>query len=221
MIAGIIIALVAACGDQDHIAESIESTDADPPDVVIDGQPGTDADPPDVVIDEQPSIDTPDGDLLEQARAWFAGQELPDEGIPPGFIALDRLVGECVRSFGVEVLEPEAAYRSGVYYYRSGDQPERVNAINTACERALADLKVDPSTFTIIYESYIAVHECLVENGFPVSDPPTLETFIDSPHSWTPWVGMIGDSSPVLLVAPPTGGPLATYYESLLSCPRP
>ncbi|MCQ3807429.1 MAG: hypothetical protein OXB92_01640 [Acidimicrobiaceae bacterium] len=167
----------------------------------------------------------PDGGLLDEARAWFAGQELPDEGIPPGFIAIDRLIGECVRSFGVEVLEPEAAYRSGFYYYRFGDQFERVNAINAACERALADLGVllivDPNTFTIIYESYIAVHDCLVENGFPVTDPPTLETFIDSPHSWTPWVGMIGDSSPGLLVEPPSNGPLATYYESLLSCPRP
>ncbi len=167
----------------------------------------------------------PDGDVLQEAGAWLETQELPDEGIPQGFIAIDRLLGECVRSFGIEVLEPEAAYRSGVYYFRSGDQLERVSSINAACENALSDrgviLNADAAAFAIVYESYVAVHKCLIENGFPTTDPPTLDTFIDSPHDWTPWKEMIGDSSPILLVSPPADGPLATYYESLLICPRP
>ncbi|MCY3849917.1 MAG: hypothetical protein OXF75_03820 [Acidimicrobiaceae bacterium] len=174
---------------------------------------------------DDPDEDLPEENLLEEAGAWLETQELPDEGVPQGFIAIDRLLGECVRSFGIEVLEPEAAYRSGVYYFRSGDQLERVTLINAACENALSDrgviLNADSAAFTIVYESYVEVHSCLIENGFPTTYPPTLDAFIDSPHAWTPWKEMIGNSSPIFLESPPADGPLTTYYESLLICPRP
>lgn len=213
VVAGIIVILASSCGQNDPVVESADLTGTTPTASTADA------------IDERPETSNPNEDLLDEARAWLESQDLPDEGIPPGFIAIDRLLGECVRSFGIEVLEPEAAYRSGVYYFRSGDQPERVSAINAACDTALSNLGIilaaDAGTFTIIYESYFAVHNCLVENGFPNTEPPTLETFIDSPHTWTPWMAMIGDSSPILLVSPPADGPLATYYESLLTCPRP
>ena len=187
--------------------------------------PGGPAVPNDSSAGEQANAAVPEEDLLEKARSWFNAQELPEEGIPPGFLATDRLLGECVSSFGVEVLEPEAAHRSGVYYYRGGDQQERVSAIIDACRDALRELGIllnpGKETFTIIYESYLEVRDCLLENGFPTGDPPTLETFVDQPHVWTPWQEMIGDSSPMLLTSRPSSGMMATYYDSLLVCPRP
>ena len=123
------------------------------------------------------------------------------------------------------MLEPEAANRSGVYYYRSGDQPERVSAIDAACKAVLRELGIllDPSkeAFTITYNSYLEVHGCLIDNGFPTGDPPTLETFLDQPQDWTPWQQMIGDSGPMLLTSRPSSGMRAVYYDSLLVCPRP
>ncbi len=223
-----IVILLTSCGNPDQDIGLADRVDPIREDAVIEEQlkPGTpDEDDSNGDLLDEVNEDESDGDLLDEAGAWLETQELPDEGIPPGFIAVDRLLGECVRSFGVEVLDSEAAYRSGVYYFRSGDQLERVTSINTACENALSDrgviLSADATAFTIMYESYVAVHNCLIENGFPTADPPTLDTFIGSPHDWTPWKEMIGDSSPILLVSPPADGPLATYYESLLICPRP
>lgn len=226
---GIIVILATGCGDQDQVVGVTDPADpADPGapgDVVIEEQPKDEEHPRDNVIEEHPGTGAPEADLLDEAQAWLEAQALPDEGIPPGFIAIDRLLGECVRSFGIEVLEPETAYRSGVYYFRSGDQPERVTEINAACNNALSIrgvlLEADAQAFTIMYESYVAMHNCLLENGFPTSQPPTLETFVDSPHIWTPWMEMIGDSSPMLLASPPADGSLATYHESTLICPRP
>jgi len=53
-VGGVIIALVAACGNQERVAESSESTGADTSDAVIDEQPSTGADTSDAVVDEQP-----------------------------------------------------------------------------------------------------------------------------------------------------------------------
>ena len=224
-IALVIVLAAASCGGSEYRVPQTPAADLETPSPSGDEIPAGPEIPNDSSSGERTNAAVPEEDLLAIARAWLSTQELPDEGIPPGFLVTDRLVGECVSSFGVEVLEPEAAYRSGDYYYRTGDQPERVSAIGAACRGALRELGIllDPGkeTFTIIYESYLEVRDCLLENGFPTGDPPTLETFVDQPHVWTPWQEMIGDASPMLLTSRPSSGMMATYYDSLLVCPRP
>jgi len=61
-----------------------------------------------------------------------------------------------------------------------------------------------------------------VEHGYPVSQPPSLDTFIENPNTWTPWEALVGSSGPVL----PTevlraSEAFAEYFESLEVCPRP
>ena len=167
-----------------------------------------------------------DEELLQDALLFYENAALPSIALPQGFIEADRLQGECIASFGISVLEPESARESGVYYFEFGDEIDRISAIRRACETALLQLGVllppTETSFRELFAAYVEVHECLKENGFDTTNPPTVELFVQKPHSWTPWQAMIGRSSPILLLPGAADTPsLAEYANSLSKCPRP
>ncbi len=172
---------------------------------------------------------TADDDLLAEALRVLRDMDLPEGPIPEGFIEADRLYGECIASFGFPVSEPELAWRSGVYVFYVGDQEEqfeRISKVESACRRALRELGVvmpmGRAAHEARYRAYVDVYECLRAHGYPTSDPPSLEGFLENPDGWTPWKAMIGDADPVL---PSPGmkasGVFGPYLESLEVCPRP
>ena len=58
-------------------------------------------------------------------------------------------------------------------------------------------LPPNTSTHELTYDAYMAVQDCLVEHGYPVSQPPSLDTFIENPNTWTPWEGwFVGAGAP-------------------------
>lgn len=93
--------------------------------------------PPITVVQSAPS-----DDLLSQAMAFYERLDLPSDGIPSGFIETERLRGECIASFGFDVLEPELARESGVYYFREGGQSDALTRVADACRDALTELGV-------------------------------------------------------------------------------
>lgn len=164
-------------------------------------------------------------DTEREAIEYLELLDLPVQGIPSGFIEADRLFGECVASFGIAVLEPDLARESGVYYFEVGAQLERVNEVAAACEAAIGRLGIvtppGDASNEARFDAYLDVHECLRENGYPTTDPPSRDSFVEDPESWTPWMGMIGSAGPILPTAAMVSGPLRDYFESQEACPRP
>lgn len=207
-----VVLVAAACSTG---IETEQATGAVPATVPM---PGSQTDSGSVVI-------TPD-ELLAEALGYYSQFDLPEGGIPPGFIEGDRLFGECVAHFGFSVLEPDLAGASGVYYFEVGDQIDRINAVASACETALGELgiilPVGVETHGARYDAYLAVQRCLEANGYPTLEPPSLDAFLEDPDGWTPWQGMIGLADPMLptpdLVA---SDQFSLYFESLEACPRP
>lgn len=51
---------------------------------------------------------------------------------------------------------------------------------------------------TGLYSAYVKQHDCLVDAGYPVSEAPTLQTFLDTAatQQWVPWQNLPEDSIP-------------------------
>jgi hypothetical protein len=168
----------------------------------------------------------PHEDLISDALDFYRDRDLPDSGLPPGFLEIDLLQGECIASFGIDVLEIELARESGVYYFNATDQPDRVDRVAEACTYALAQLgallPANPDSQKMRYDALVQVHECLERHGYLTTSPPSLETFIENPDEWSPWEGMIGNSGPILPTEQMKNSEgFRDYFSSLEDCPRP
>lgn len=167
-----------------------------------------------------------DTESIAAAAAFLETLDLPDEGMPPGWLEVERILGLCIASFGFEVLEPELALESGVFYFYAGEQIEAVNQAQRSCQEALLRsghlLPINEETHRIRYRALIEVHDCLEDKGFPTTQPPSIDAFVESPDGWNPWEAMLGDADPPL----PTpefraSATFGEYFDSLEDCPRP
>lgn len=50
-----------------------------------------------------------------------------------------------------------------------------------------------PEANAILYDIYVDIHDCMVERGYPTTEPPSKEAFTAEGESlWTPWEEMWG-----------------------------
>lgn len=77
---------------------------------------------------------------------------------------------------------PEQEARQFAGFEACVETPVRLGWI----EQSLFGLEADRSD---LYAFYMGVHQCLVDNGFPSTEPPTLEAFLDDPPgiAWHPY----------------------------------
>jgi hypothetical protein len=76
----------------------------------------------------------------------------------------------------------------------------------------------------ILYDIWVDIHDCMVDNGYPTTDPPSRDAFIEEGQTlWTPWEKMYNS---VLYVDPESDwGPSGTMppgdrlqYEAQQAC---
>ncbi len=94
--------------------------------------------------------------------------------------------------------------------------PRRAEVTNRCREIAHERGWVIPNPFdgsaeanAILYDIYVDIHDCMVEHGYPTTEPPSKEAFTAEGESlWTPWEEMWGS---VLYVDPESDwGPAGT-----------
>lgn len=110
--------------------------------------------------------------------------------------------------------------------------PRRVEVTDRCGEIARERGWVIPNPFdgsaeanAILYDIYVEIHDCMVDRGYPTTDPPSRDAFIEEGDSlWTPWEEMWGS----VFYAPDPGsdlGPSGTMppldrlqYEAQEAC---
>ncbi|MFQ5523650.1 MAG: hypothetical protein ACE5F5_08735 [Acidimicrobiia bacterium] len=102
----------------------------------------------------------------------------------------------CLREAGfAAVLRPED---NSVVVDVSEDQREAYSEASTRCrelEFARFGIDADPD-LTKTFRALLYVRQCMIENGYEVTQPPSLETFIESHGSaWHPYDGVMADPS--------------------------
>lgn len=112
----------------------------------------------------------------------------------------DRFIVSCLAEFGIaaETLAdkyPDADLSDGGVFIPDSYQQESVQTALKQCrEDAVAaglerDFE-DPDVLREVYRELIDLYDCLVENDFPATEPPSLEVFVESDGNWHPSTAM-------------------------------
>ena len=91
------------------------------------------------------------------------------------------------------------------------EQEAAANEAHLVCEQRAVDEGViadpmyhPPERLRLWYRAYVEVaYECLVENGFPVDPPPSMEVWVEEfPDTWDPFA-IVGDQADAVEKCPP------------------
>lgn len=75
-----------------------------------------------------------------------------------------------------------------------------------------------PEANALLYDIFVDIHDCMVEHGYPTTDPPSKEAFIEEGETlWTPWEEMFNS---VLYMDPEESMPgnARLQYEAQETC---
>jgi hypothetical protein len=97
----------------------------------------------------------------------------------------------CVESEGFDVQISDG----GLLAHTGSAQEPRYREVLALCEQTAVDRGLvkaqgppDSGELAAWYEAFGWTHDCLVENGYPVSDPPSLDLYIESRgRNWHPY----------------------------------
>jgi hypothetical protein len=99
-----------------------------------------------------------------------------------------RLLVECVNDQGFAVtLDPDGGIGFGSV---SAEQNGLATAVYFACKAGLRLQAPEPLTsaqWEKVYAYEVALASCVAELGYSVSDPPSLDAYIDSQGDWSPY----------------------------------
>jgi len=124
-----------------------------------------------------------------------------------------RLLARCVRDRGFPVSltqdGPGLSYESV-----PPEQNQLAYAVEVACKAGLHVRSPEPVSVEQLEKGYayeVALAACLEDQGYSVSDPPSLDSFIDSQGYWNPYFDLsvpLSDWVPLNRVCPqnPVGG---------------
>lgn len=98
----------------------------------------------------------------------------------------------CIESEGFPVTLDE---EEGAIMAKPGvDQMGRYKEVQSDCEQSAissglvgAPKPPDEATLSVWYQAYRALNECLMEHGFPVTEPPSETTYVSTGGSWHPY----------------------------------
>lgn len=134
----------------------------------------------------------------------------PDGPHPTGSVEFMEWLAFCEGAFGFE-MEVVAEPGQDPYLYGQvmPDQDELHSRVRSACRTAAVDagfffpLARTEEFGQRVYAGFMAVHQCMVSQGFPVTDPPSEETFVADwvtgrgywhPYDATPFGGSLSVS---------------------------
>ena len=105
-------------------------------------------------------------------------------------------IAECAEAAGfvyqiIDTAAPHLSY-AGPDYVRASNASDRCEAI------AHREGWVIPNPFdgsaeanALLYDVYVDIHDCMVEHGYPTTDPPSRDAFVEEGEAlWTPWEEM-------------------------------
>ncbi len=105
---------------------------------------------------------------------------------------------ECFRRYG---FDGEIQEDAGILFDVPPDQQERFVEVNARCvEEEAAEFGIEvgvPSVESLRrhYRAYLYVRECMIAEGYPVDDPPSMEVFVESGGSvWHPYDAVMRSS---------------------------
>lgn len=133
----------------------------------------------------------------------------PAELLVQDSIAHLEYVAECSRQAGVQV-DVVAAANPGLAP-RGPSTPRDSEVVGRCLELPGERGWLIPSPFDgtddanrLLYDIWLEIHDCLVANGYPTTEPPSEEVFVEEGGTgWNPYKGMIGDK---LFVSPNAPG---------------
>jgi len=111
------------------------------------------------------------------------GGEVPDEY---------EFVLECMEWYGFAG-EVDPRTGEGLVFDHAPEATDQFVAAITDCSNAWRRVAGMPTELpgrdelAEMYDRFMAVQECLEENGFPVADPPTREVFVEADSAWHPY----------------------------------
>jgi hypothetical protein len=103
---------------------------------------------------------------------------------------------QCAAGAGIiyRIVDSAAPFLS----YAGTDEQRRI-VVSNRCE-AIAQERgwAIPNPFdgsaeanALLYDIYVDIHDCMVEHGYPTTDPPSKDAFIEEGEAlWTPWEEM-------------------------------
>lgn len=160
----------------------------------------------------------------------------PDGGIPgPGgqpsgsgarpVTELENEMAEMTAACAVDegvVVEVDSG---GVLYTPPPGEEDRYRTVVRACSEKTAEAygietgRVSPETMKDWYRAYVWTHECMIENDYYVSDPPSIDVYVESGGAaWHPYNAiMLGDGEEV---APGVAFTEETFTELENTCPQ-
>lgn len=90
-----------------------------------------------------PNRPLPPENDLQEARRFYESTELPDHSLPQVLVEIKLLTSLCTESMGFPIddrLDRPTVIKTGMFFHQAGDQVERFDEVNSACEIALYDL---------------------------------------------------------------------------------
>lgn len=127
---------------------------------------------------------------VESANAFFADFAPDPEGpVLPESARANRLIGDCLASFGVAVTYAGAG---GVLRPPNPTQQAREDALLQLCLETMGRLGLvslsesDPDVVRRRYDGYIGAYYCLTQKGIDVEAPPSFDAFLDG-QPWSPF----------------------------------
>ncbi len=115
----------------------------------------------------------------------------PAGAVRASVLERQRFAVECFRRYGFEGVIQED---SGILFDVPPSQQDRFGEVNRLClEEEAEEFGMElgvPSAETLRrhYRAYLYVRECMIAEGYPVDDPPSLEVFVESGGAaWHPY----------------------------------
>ena len=136
----------------------------------------------------------------------------PDGPFPTGTVEFMEWLAFCEAAFG---FEKQVITQPGQIPYLYGQVTPGQQELNFKVASACEQMAIDAGHFFPIahteefgrrvFAAYVTVHECMVEHGYPVTDPPSEETFVAQwvaggqrwhPYDATPFGGSLAVPPP-------------------------
>jgi hypothetical protein len=127
----------------------------------------------------------------------------------------------CVESAGFD-----ATVEGDGLAVRYGDQRAYYEQVRETCFQAAVDSglvapqgPLDEEFLAAQYEAFLLTYECMVREGYPVTDPPSKDAYIESEGvSWHPYERLGGDPSAIEAKCPQD---LVVLFEMMASGSKP
>lgn len=116
----------------------------------------------------------------------------------PAAAAVEEYGPGMQRCLGEAGYEVQVMADGGIRGQVHPDQMSVFDEVHKACETEVSGHLVQEASddqFRTLYTQRLALKDCLTAEGFTISEPPSVQVFIDSGGQWQPYADVATDSS--------------------------